>query len=143
MIMQMSPESAPARVLVVDDDPIFAGLAAQCLVRAGFDVRTAGDGVDGLEWLDAERFDLAIVDLLMPRIDGLRLIALVRGSERLQSLAILVVSARNDAEAYREAMAIGADATQSKPVDWSLLPERARAVIADRRAALAARGAGT
>ncbi|MGE0699469.1 MAG: response regulator [Hyphomicrobiaceae bacterium] len=125
------------RVLVVDDDPIFTGLAAACLARAGFDVATAADGVEGLELLDSGGFDIALVDLTMPHIDGLRLIALVRGSARLHHLAIVVVSARHDEDAFREALAIGADAVETKPISWAELPERLRSAIAGRHTAMA------
>lgn len=133
MPQTLSPDARRERVLVVDDDPIFTGLSSAALERAGFDVCTAADGVEGLELLDREPFDLAIVDLLMPRIDGFRLIALIRGSARLAPLAILVVSVRNDAGAFEEALALGADAIQTKPLDWFALPDIARAVIDDKR----------
>lgn len=131
------PEGATSRILVVDNDPIFSGLARAALGFAGFDVQAAGDGVEGLQLLDRQRFDLVIVDLVMPKIDGLRLIALVRGAVRLRHVAIMVVSARHDAEAFREAMALGADTIEAKPLDWSMLPGRARAIIAKRRSLLA------
>lgn len=119
------------RALIVDDDPIFTVTAAACLSRAGYDVRTAADGVEALELLGVEAFDVALVDLTMPRIDGLRLIALIRGDERLQRLAIMVVSARHDAGAYKEALALGADAVQTKPLDWAALPGRIATMIAE------------
>lgn len=126
------------RVIIVDDDPLFASLGAAALEKQGFSVRAAQDGVRGLELLDAGKFDLAIVDLCMPRVDGLRLIALIRGAARHKRLAILVVSARSDAEAFREALNIGADAVDLKPLDWKVLPERVRAIVGKRRSELAA-----
>jgi len=121
------------RVLIVDDDPIFSGVAAAALGRSGFQVRTATDGVEGLELLDVERFDLAMVDLQMPRIDCLRLIGLVRGALRHHRLAIIVASGCADRNAIHEAFSLGADAYERKPVDWSRLPARARALIVKRR----------
>lgn len=117
------------RILVVDDDPIFAGLASAALTRAGCHVVTACDGVEGLERLDREPFDLALIDLSMPRVDGFRLIALIRGSRRHRHLAIMVASVRHDGEAFREALSIGANAIQTKPLDFRLLAERIRDVI--------------
>lgn len=119
------------RALVVDDDPIFTVTAAACLTRAGFDVRTAADGVEALELLEVEHFDVALVDLTMPRIDGFRLVALIRGAERLRHLAVMVISVRYDAEAFKEALALGADAIQTKPVDWTILPSRITTLIAE------------
>lgn len=127
-----SARKAP-RVLVVDDDPIFTAMADASLRQHGFDVRTASDGVEGLELLDAKVFDLLIVDLQMPRIDGLRLIALVRGASRLRDLAIIVASGHEEAGAFREALSLGADAVLKKPVDWRDLPDLVHDVIATRR----------
>lgn len=126
-IVQLHPKGY--RVLVVDDDPVFTATAAYCLGRAGYRVQTAADGVEALQLLDLERFDLAIIDLVMPRIDGFRLIALIRGAARLQQLAILVVSSRKDDAVFREATALGADATLSKPVDWPAMPARVAEII--------------
>ncbi len=122
------------RVLVVDDDPVFSGVAAAALGRTGFQVRTAADGVEGLELLDRHRFDLSIIDLQMPRIDGLRLVALIRGAARNRRLAIIVASAHTDENVFDEALALGADAIEKKPVNWGLLPDRARQIIEKRRA---------
>lgn len=117
------------RVLVVDDDPIFLALARSSLEGACFDVVTVSDGVEALEALAGCSFDAALIDLSMPRIDGFRLIGLVRGSPRLWRLAIVVVTARRDTEAEREALALGADGHERKPIDWALLGPKLREVI--------------
>jgi CheY-like chemotaxis protein len=120
------------RILVVDDDPIFLAVAGSGLAAAGFDSTSVGDGVEALEALDAMRFDGALIDLAMPRIDGFRLLGLVRGSERLRRLAIIVVTGRGDTEAVAHAMALGADGYERKPVVWPGLIERLRQSIENR-----------
>jgi DNA-binding response OmpR family regulator len=117
------------RVLVVDDDPIFAELAATSLLAAGYEVATAADGVEALETLDRESFQAAIVDLSMPRIDGFRLIGLVRGAQRFRSLAIIVVTVHEDKEAVAEALSLGANDYMSKPIDWRSFPARVERVL--------------
>ena len=62
--------SAPRRVLVADDDPAIRALVARVFVRRGFDVSTAFDGADAIQKLDEASFDLLILDLMMPRVDG-------------------------------------------------------------------------
>ena len=111
-------------VLVVDDDRTFAMLAAEYLGQAGCIVSRAADGARAFEMLDRMRIDLAIIDLSMPTVDGLRLIGLIRGSPRLRQLAILVVSGAQSSGAFAEAMALGANAVETKPVDWSRFPDR-------------------
>lgn len=114
-------EAAGLRVLIVDDDPIFQALASARLAADGHHTRVATDGVDALELLEVEQFDIALIDLSMPRIDGFRLIALIRGAPRLRRLAIMVVTVRLDREARDEALALGANAVVTKPVQWDNL----------------------
>ncbi len=128
-MQQLHSATEPLRVLVADDDPIFVSLASSTLRRAGCDVRIANDGVEALEALEREPFGLALVDLSMPRIDGFRLIALIRSTPRLASLPIVVLSSLTDAEAIEEAYALGANAFQSKPVNWALFPVHLRHIL--------------
>lgn len=114
------------RILVADDDPVFTCLATATLSASGFEVRVAADGVEALHLLDSERFDTVLVDLSMPRIDGFRLIALIRGTPRLAGLPILVVTMRSDAAADEEALRLGAAEILRKPVDWKRLTHRLR-----------------
>jgi two-component system response regulator MprA len=69
--------TAPAkklRVLVTDDDPAIRTLVARVFARHGFEVVSASDGVEAIAKLDAESFDLLVLDLMMPRIDGIGVI---------------------------------------------------------------------
>lgn len=124
------PLATTPRVLIVDDDPFFTTMAETCLADAGYEVRIANDGVEALQILDEDKFDLALIDLSMPRIDGFRLIALIRGAHRLRALAIMVVSAHAEATAFEEAMTLGANGYQKKPVDWTVFAERVGQVLA-------------
>lgn len=119
------------RVLLVDDDPIFTAIAESWLASVGYETKVAADGVEALEALDAERFDVALVDLSMPRVDGFRLIGLIRGAPRHRRLVIVVVTSRNDPEAWNEARALGANAFEVKPVDWSAFPARLETMLTE------------
>jgi len=68
-------ETSALRVLVADDDPAIRMLVARVLVRQGYDVSTATDGADAIAQLDQSSFDLLVLDLMMPRVDGLGVIA--------------------------------------------------------------------
>jgi CheY-like chemotaxis protein len=118
------------RVLLVDDDPIFTAIAEARLASIGYETKAAADGVEALEMLDTEPFDAALVDLSMPRIDGFRLIALVRGAPRHRRLVIIVVTSRRDPDAWNEALALGANAFEMKPLDWKSFPARLETLLA-------------
>lgn len=62
------------RVLVVDDDASIRALVARVFLRHGFEVETASDGVEAIDALDASHYDLLLLDLMMPRIDGIGVI---------------------------------------------------------------------
>ena len=118
--MNSHHRSNPFRLLVVDDDPLFAFLARSYLKKAGFSVHTVSSAIEALELLDQVSFDALLVDLCMPLIDGFRLIALIRSTQRLRGLPIIVVTQRRDEEASEEALRLGVDAFLSKPVDWGV-----------------------
>jgi DNA-binding response OmpR family regulator len=115
--------------LLVDDDPIFVSVATSCLSGAGFVVGTASDGAEALERIGTEIYDLAIIDLVMPRVDGFRLISFVRAHPVVKQLPIMVVTSRNDVAAVDEAWSLGADAFHTKPIDWTILPAQIRYVL--------------
>jgi CheY-like chemotaxis protein len=116
-------------VLVVEDDPIFAALAETSLAASGYHVTVAKDGAEALEMLENGEFALALIDLSMPRIDGFRLLALLRSTSRFKGLPVIVVTSRNDAKAVQEAYALGANAFEVKPINWTLMPVQMLQVI--------------
>ena len=125
----MSDYSPPLTILVVDDDPVFALLVQACLERAGHAVQVVNDGGKAIERLTGRGFDLAMIDLSMPRVDGFRLIALIRHTPRLAKLPIMVVSSRTDQKGIEEVQRLGANGFASKPVDWATLPATVETVM--------------
>ncbi len=79
-----------ARVLVVDDEPAVRGVVEQTMTRSGHDVKTACDGFDALKKLSLGRFDLVITDMVMPEMDGVKLIGHIR--ERYPNIKIIAIS---------------------------------------------------
>ena len=67
-----------ARLLVVDDEQLIRELYARVLSMEGYEVETAEDGIEGLEWLAKERFDVVVMNRQMPRLDGATMVAALR-----------------------------------------------------------------
>lgn len=87
-----------ARILVVEDDDDVRVTTRLVLKRQGFDVVTAADGLEALDVLAAqaaEPVDAAVVDIVMPRMDGLSLVRRLRASERYGDLPVLMLTARD------------------------------------------------
>lgn len=135
--MSNSSPKAPAqiRALIADDDPIFGQIGSAALRSFGYLPAVVADGATALEALVAGNFDVALVDLSMPRIDGFRLIALIRSTPRIARLPIVVLTVHTDQEAIDEAYRLGAQGYMTKPINWRLLDAKLRELTAGRTVA--------
>ncbi|MDB5091968.1 MAG: two component transcriptional regulator, winged helix family [Candidatus Eremiobacteraeota bacterium] len=120
-----------ASVLVIDDELHTRDVLEIGLMQRGFRVRTAADGAAGLKLLGAERFDVILLDLMLPKADGLALIPLLR---RSTEAPIVMLSAKADVSAKVTGLEAGADDYLAKPFDFGELAARLRSAL--RRPAL-------
>jgi len=105
------------RILIVEDSPTMRQLLVFALKRlAGVEIVEARDGMDGLRKLTGDHFDLALVDINMPVMDGLKLIHLIRDEESLAKMPIVVITTEGAEEDRARALALGADEYLTKPV---------------------------
>jgi two-component system chemotaxis response regulator CheY len=82
----------------------------------GVEIVEAQDGMDGLRKVSSEPFDLALVDINMPVMDGLKLISLIGGDESLQDIPIVVITTEGASEDRDRALNLGANEYLSKPI---------------------------
>jgi DNA-binding response OmpR family regulator len=113
---RVHPERQQA-VLVVDDDPVLTRLLVAILGKPGRIVRVATTGVAILEELRSHRFDLVILDLGLPDLDGRMVLASLRKNPLTATLPVLVVSASSEEWVAAECLALGAIGYVSKPFD--------------------------
>jgi CheY-like chemotaxis protein len=106
------------RVLIVDDDPFARMIVAKKIEQLGAVVVRAPDGVEALDALKTNSFDLAIVDLEMPRLDGYELLGCIRGLPQLKHLPVIVLTGRDDRAALERALSCGATSFLIKPLNW-------------------------
>ena len=105
------------RILIVEDSPTMRQLLAFALKRLkNAEIVEAQDGMDGLRKVTSDHFDLALVDINMPVMDGLKLIHLIRDEESLKAMPIVVITTEGADEDRERAMALGADEYLTKPV---------------------------
>lgn len=123
-----------ARILFVDDDPILREFAQVNLASGNAQVDTAGDGLEALEALDRQTYDLLLVDLEMPRMDGFELLRRLRENPATEHLPIVVETGREDVEAIDRAFRAGATAFVTKPLNWRLLTYQLRFTLRAARA---------
>ena len=120
-------EEAPQRILVVEDDLPLARLVGSGLRGEQFLVDMVHDGEEAASQLALIQYDLLILDLNLPKIDGLTLLAQVRGSQ--PRLAVLVLTARNSTEDLVMTLDRGADDCLQKPFSLLELLARVRALL--------------
>jgi CheY-like chemotaxis protein len=103
-------------VLVVDDSATVRKFIAASLNMKGFRVVTAADGVEALERMPAEKFDLIITDLNMPDMDGFEFIRSIRDTPEYRDIPIIVLSSMTDLKNKDYALELGAVAFLEKPL---------------------------
>jgi PAS domain S-box-containing protein len=119
----------PARVLVADDNADMREYLARLMRAAGYDVTTVIDGQAALDAVRVAIPDLVISDVMMPRLDGLGLVAALRADPRTAALPVLLLSARAGSEASIEGLHAGADDYLVKPFSAAELLARTQASV--------------
>ncbi|MBL8956925.1 MAG: response regulator [Myxococcaceae bacterium] len=102
-------------VLVVDDDEHTRNLLKDLCETAGYDVRCAGDGIEGLALIHEATPDLVLLDLMMPRKDGFQVLKSLREDARYKELAVIILTAMGDMDGKIRGMELGADDYVTKP----------------------------
>lgn len=139
------------RVLIVDDELVNRELLSHALTRNGYVTTKVTNGVEALEKIGAEPFDLVLLDVIMPVMDGMQCLAKIREQYSMTELPVIMVTGEQDRERLLQAFRAGANDYITKPVDREILLIRAsthtqlRATLialrySEERYALAARG---
>jgi len=117
------------RVLVVDDDADVRAYLALTLDLAGFAVLEAGDGIQALERARDGSPDLVLLDIMMPRLDGMQTLRRLREDARTSHLPVVMMTARDQREDTLRGLEAGADDYITKPFDTDVLLARVRAAL--------------
>ena len=126
----MDSATRPVRVLVVEDDEEIAQVLQRSLRLEGYEVKLAGDGVQGLEEANAFLPDLIVLDLGLPRLDGIDVARRLRDDG--DDVPILILTARDALESRVEGLDVGADDYLVKPFERQELLARLRALLRRR-----------
>ena len=124
------------RILIVEDSPTMRQLLVFALRRLrGVDVVEAQDGMDGLRKLSDGRFDLALIDINMPVMDGLKLIGLMKSEDSLREVPVVVITTEGAAQDRERALRLGADEYLTKPIQAHRVLDVARGLLERGRTA--------
>jgi DNA-binding response OmpR family regulator len=103
------------RILVVDDDENILSLERTILEQKGFDVTTAGGGKEALRVLADQPFDLVLLDVMMPEVDGFTVCRKIKEDPKLKELPVIFLTAKGGGEALAEGFESGAIMYINKP----------------------------
>jgi DNA-binding response OmpR family regulator len=120
------------RILIVDDEPNILISIEFLMKREGYDVAIARDGEEGLEAIRAQRPDLVVLDVMMPKRDGFEVCAQVRADQKLSGVRILMLTAKGREAEIKKGLALGADAYIPKPFSTHELVAKVRALLEER-----------
>jgi len=122
----VAPPTALRHVLVADDEPHIGRIIQMKLEQGPFRVTLAYDGRQALDALEREGdVDLVLLDLMMPQLSGLDVLAAIRANDRYRGLPCIILTAAGQEQQYRQAMALGATDFMTKPFSPKKLYARA------------------
>ncbi len=119
----------PPLILVVDDVPDNVEILQMRLESQGYEVVTAGDGVAALEKIRELLPDLVLLDIMMPKMDGIETVKEIKADSSLPFIPVILVTARADANDVIAGLESGGDDYLTKPVDHAALSARVRAML--------------
>jgi signal transduction histidine kinase len=120
---------SPGTVLIVDDVRLMRASFAASLQEAGYVVELAENGLRGMEWLRKRPFDLVLLDLIMPEMDGYQVLAAMKSDSKLQNIPVVAVSAMADMDSVVKCIEMGAVDHLTKPFDPEVLLTKVKNVI--------------
>lgn len=130
----MAPlEPRTARVLVVDDSEMNRDLLGRRLQRNGHVVEAVESGQHALDIMAAQRFDLVMLDIMMPDMDGYMVLERIKADAALTAIPVIMISALGDTASVVRSLSLGADDYINKPFDPLILRARVDAALAKKR----------
>lgn len=121
------------QVLIVDDSEINRDMLVRRLRRKDFDLSTAVNGREALSMIQTNLYDLILLDIMMPEVDGYTVLKYLKEDLRLRNIPVIMISALEEINSVMQCMEIGADDYLTKPLDSNLLKAAVNRCLLDKR----------
>ena len=119
----------PPRILVVDDSPANVEILQMRLQAQGYEIKTAADGEEALAAVREHRPDLILLDVMMPKLDGIEVCRRLRADPAVPFMPIILVTAKSDTKDVVAGLDAGGDEYLTKPVDQAALVGRVKSML--------------
>jgi two-component system, cell cycle response regulator len=117
------------KVLIVDDDPLNVKLLTSMISGSNYDILKAYDGEEALDVISREHPDLILLDIMMPKIDGYKVLEIVKSSSNTRDIPVILITALDSVEDKVRGMEAGADEFLNKPVNKTELLARVKSLL--------------
>ena len=121
-------------LLVVDDDAMNRDMLSRRLARQGYTVAVAEDGEQALKMIEGQKFDLVLLDIMMPGVSGLQVLEILRQRHSMADLPVIMATAKDESSDIVEALKLGANDYVTKPLDFPVVLARTESQLALKRA---------
>jgi len=137
---QFHSGSTAARVLIVEDHPMIAELVETRLTIEGMRPTKCLGGRQAIQLLGQDDFDLVILDIMMPEVDGYEVFKFMKSQDRTRHVPVIFLTAKSTQEDVEKGLAIGADYYITKPFSGADLMRKVKILLEQNRPSVAARG---
>ncbi len=117
------------KVLIVDDEPDILEIVSYNLIKEGYDIQTAKNGIEALEKVSTFKPDLVLLDIMMPKMTGVEVCQVLRSKPEYNDMLIIFLTALSDEASQIKGLETGADDYVSKPISPKVLVSRVNAVF--------------
>jgi DNA-binding response OmpR family regulator len=111
----------PRKILMFDDEPDLIEIMHARLGAEGYEIISAGDGIEGLKKVETEKPDLILLDVMMPKMHGLDVLRKLKESLKTSSIPVIMLTAKDDTESILKAKSLGAKDYITKPFNAEML----------------------
>ena len=129
----VAPSTDTGKILVVDDNESNRNMLSRRLLRQGHTVKLAENGLEALEMLRAEDFDLVLLDVMMPEMDGYQVLEHLHADDKLRGLPVIMISALDQLDTVVKSIELGAEDYLPKPFNPVVLRARIGACLEKKR----------
>jgi len=123
-------KSRTAHILVVDDNLHNVDMLVRRLQRTGYSVTAANGGKEAIDTIDKEDYDLVVLDIMMPEVNGIEVLEHIRKTRNVSELPVIMATAKDQSEDIVDAMNTGANDYVTKPIDFPVLVARIQTQLA-------------